>query len=81
MDFHTESKLLMSSVINCHHTVVKNSVGSAVPAFKQVLYWKLGSIVPDVARRADILLSPNQAPRLANFFRVKAMYVSGENSR
>lgn len=55
----SQTSVYILSVSTCQHTVVKDSVGYAVPAFKEVLYWQLGSIVPEVERRAEILLYTN----------------------
>ena len=48
--------------------------------FKEVLCWQPGSMVPEVGRRADILLETNEAPKLANFFGARARGVGETQS-
>ena len=57
---------------------VKGNSGKCNPheemntTFKEVLYWQPGSVVPEVGRRANILLTQMRPPKLANFFGERA---------
>lgn len=52
----SQTSLYTLSLSDGQHLVVKNSVGIAIPTFKEAEYWQLGIAAPEVERRADIFL-------------------------